>query len=104
VAAAVVNTAQQVGGSIGTALLSTVFADALSGYLASHPGPPSRVGNAAVHAYAVGFTAGGVIFAIGLLLALVLLPSRHAIRARTAGPSRNPPEASTEGASSTGLS
>jgi EmrB/QacA subfamily drug resistance transporter len=95
VAAAVVNTAQQVGGSIGTALLSTVFADALSGYLASHSGPASRFGNAAVHAYGVGFRAGGVIFAIGLLLALALLPSRHAIRARTAGPSRNPPVACT---------
>jgi hypothetical protein len=46
VAAAVVNTAQQVGGSIGTALLSTVFAGSLAGYLASHPGsarsPPTQ--------------------------------------------------------------
>jgi hypothetical protein len=58
VAAAVLNIAQQVGGSIGTALLSTVFADALSGYLASHSGPVSRFGNAAVHAYGVGFRAG----------------------------------------------
>jgi hypothetical protein len=54
------------------------------GYLASHSGTPGGFGNAAVHAYTVGFTAGGVIFAVGLLLALTLLPSRHAIRARTA--------------------
>ncbi|HEX6521107.1 MAG TPA: hypothetical protein VF070_14040 [Streptosporangiaceae bacterium] len=86
VAAAVVNTAQQIGGSIGTALLSTIYAGALTGYLAAHPGTPRRLGNAAVHAYTAGFTAGAVIFAVGLLLALVLLPSRHAIRARTAAP------------------
>ena len=35
-ASAVVNTAQQVGGSIGTALLNTVAASATSAYIASH--------------------------------------------------------------------
>jgi hypothetical protein len=73
-------------------LLSTIFADALTGYLASHSRTASRFGNAAVHAYTAGFTAGGVIFAAGLLLALVLLPSRPAIRARTAAPGTNLPE------------
>jgi hypothetical protein len=58
IASAVVNTAQQIGGSIGTALLSTIFAGALSGYLASHSGMPNLFGDAAVHAYTVGFTAG----------------------------------------------
>ena len=90
VAAAVVNTAQQIGGSIGTALLSTIFAGALAGYLASHPGQSDLVTDATVHAYTVGFTAGGVIFAAGLLIALVLLPSRHAIRTRTPAPSTDP--------------
>jgi EmrB/QacA subfamily drug resistance transporter len=94
VASAVVNTAQQIGGSIGTALLSAIFAGALTGYLASHSGPPSPFASAAVHAYAAGFTAGGVIFAVGLLLALVLLPSRHAIRARTAARGTNLPRSS----------
>jgi EmrB/QacA subfamily drug resistance transporter len=90
VAAAVVNTAQQIGGSIGTAMLSTIFADALATYLAGHPGGP--VAGATVHAYTVGFTAGGVIFAVGLLIALVLLPSGRAIGARAASPSPNPAE------------
>ena len=51
VAAAIVNTAQQIGGSIGTALLSTIFAGALASYLASHPRTPSlpRRGRARVH-------------------------------------------------------
>lgn len=84
VASATVNTAQQIGGSIGTALLSTIFAGAVSGYLASHARTPSLLRNAAVHGYAVGFTAGGVIFAAGLVLAFVLLPSQRAIRVRAA--------------------
>ena len=36
VASALVNTSQQVGGSIGTALLNTLAATAATGYLASH--------------------------------------------------------------------
>jgi predicted MFS family arabinose efflux permease len=84
IASAVINTSQQIGGSIGTALLSAIFAGSLAGYLASHPGAAHPAAVATVHAYTVGFTAGAVIFAIGLLLALVLLPSQRAIRARMA--------------------
>ncbi len=84
IAAAVINTSQQIGGSIGTALLSAIFAGSLAGYLASHPGAAHPTAVATVHAYTVGFTAGAGIFAIGLLLALVLLPSQRAIRARMA--------------------
>src|SRR5207253_7132766 len=36
-AAATVNTAQQVGGSLGTALLNTIAPSATAGYLASRP-------------------------------------------------------------------
>jgi EmrB/QacA subfamily drug resistance transporter len=84
VAAAVVNTAQQIGGSIGTALLSTIFAGSLAAYLSSHATATAPTAAATVHAYTVGFTAGAAIFAAGLVLALVLLPSRRVIRARTA--------------------
>jgi hypothetical protein len=96
VASAMVNTAQQIGGSIGTALLSTIFADAVSGYLASHARTPSLLSDASVHGYAVGFTAGTVILAVGLVLALVLLPSRHAMRARAAAGSATPVSAASE--------
>ena len=91
VASAVVNTAQQIGGSIGTALLSTIFAGALASSLISRSRTPSSLAGATVHAYTVGFTAGAVIFAGGLLLALALLPSRHAVRNWTTAPAANPP-------------
>ncbi len=98
VASAMVNTAQQIGGSIGTALLSTIFAGAVSGYLASHARTPSLLSDASVHGYAVGFTAGAVIFAAGLILALVLLPSRHTMRTRAAAAgSATPASAASEG-------
>jgi hypothetical protein len=64
VAVAVVNTGQQVGGSAGTALLSTMV-----GSLASHSRTLSSSVGATAHAYTVGFTAGKV-FTVGLLLAL----------------------------------
>src|ERR1700748_2348992 len=37
IASAMVNTSQQVGGSIGTSLLSTIYASAVTSYVTSHP-------------------------------------------------------------------
>jgi EmrB/QacA subfamily drug resistance transporter len=74
VAAATVNTAQQIGGSVGTALLSTIFAGAAASYLASH-----RIGGlvqaAHVHGYSIGFDCATFIFLTGLIVALLLVPS-----------------------------
>jgi hypothetical protein len=96
VASAMVNTAQQIGGSIGTSLVSTIFAGAVSGYFVGHARTPSLLSDASVHGHAVGFTAGAVIFAVGLVLALVLLPSRRTMRARAAAGSATPVSAASE--------
>ncbi len=40
-----VNTSQQVGGAIGTALLSTIAVCATATYAASHPAPRRRPGS-----------------------------------------------------------
>src|SRR6476646_356081 len=50
-----VNTGQQVGGSIGTALLSTIALTATSGYLALHHAGQQAAAAAAVHGYTVAF-------------------------------------------------
>ena len=42
VASAVLNTAQQIGGSLGTALLNTLFAAAVTAYLAENVTQPGR--------------------------------------------------------------
>ncbi len=43
VASATLNTGQQIGGSIGTSLLNTIFASAVAHYLASHLSPATLV-------------------------------------------------------------
>jgi hypothetical protein len=55
VASAMVNTNQQVGGSIGTALLNTIAASAFSSYLVTHGPSPAAQAGAAVHSYIVAF-------------------------------------------------
>ncbi|MBR7834231.1 DHA2 family efflux MFS transporter permease subunit [Actinospica durhamensis] len=77
VASATANTAQQVGGSIGTALLNTIAASAVTSYVASHAAahvPPTEVqAQAAVHSYQVVFWICAAIFAIGALICFGLL-------------------------------
>src|SRR5437588_12679754 len=49
IASAMVNTSQQVGGSVGTSLLSTIFASAVASYTVSHPHTTGLANAAAVH-------------------------------------------------------
>jgi predicted MFS family arabinose efflux permease len=76
VASAMVNTGQQIGGSIGTALLSTLAASAASGYTAAHRSAADLAAQAAVHGYTTAFTWSAAIFAAGALASWLLLPSR----------------------------
>ena len=82
VASAMVNTSQQVGGSVGTALLSTLFATAAASYAASHGGGAQLSAAAAIHGYTTAFWWAAGIFGLGLLVALLVLPSDTAIRAQ----------------------
>lgn len=71
VASAVANTAQQVGGSLGTALLNTVAATSTASYLAAHHG--GTVKAALVHGYAAAAGWAALILiaaavAVGLLI------------------------------------
>lgn len=71
VASAMVNTTQQVGGSIGTALLSTLFSSAMAGYLTDHG--PTAAGAAAVHGYTTAFWWSAGIFAAGAVISALVL-------------------------------
>ncbi len=73
IASAMVNTMQQVGGSVGTALLSTLFASAVSGYIADNG--PQAAGDAAVHGYTTAFWWSAAIFAVGTVVSALLLKS-----------------------------
>jgi EmrB/QacA subfamily drug resistance transporter len=75
VASAMVNTTQQVGGSIGTALLNTIAASALSSYLVAHGRTPDALARASVHSYTVAFTVVLGIFVAGAIVSAIVLPS-----------------------------
>jgi EmrB/QacA subfamily drug resistance transporter len=80
VASAVLNTAQQIGGSLGTALLNTLFAGAVTAYLADHVRTPEDAEQLAplalIHGYHVAFFWGAVLFAAGLVVAAVVINAR----------------------------
>jgi EmrB/QacA subfamily drug resistance transporter len=69
VASAMVNTAQQVGGSLGTALLSTLAASSVTGYAQTHGAGPA----AAIHGYTTAFWWSAAIFAAGAVLSAIVL-------------------------------
>jgi EmrB/QacA subfamily drug resistance transporter len=73
VASALVNATNQVGGSLGLALLSTFSASAASNYLAARHPNPGVIAHAAVHGYTTAFWWGAAIFAAGALIAALLL-------------------------------
>jgi EmrB/QacA subfamily drug resistance transporter len=85
VASAMVNTMQQVGGSIGTALLSTLAATTVTSDLAGRAADPSLLASAAVHGYTTAFWWSAAIFAGGALLCTALLTGRSRLAAVPVG-------------------
>jgi hypothetical protein len=75
VASAMVNTSQQVGGSIGTALLSTLAASATTSFIAGRQPNPAVLHAAAVHGFTTAFWWAAGIFAVGALITAAVLPS-----------------------------
>ena len=71
VASAMVNTTQQVGASLGAALLNTVAATATANYLASHG--PRLASYAVVHGFSVAFAVGAIIVGAGAIASAVLV-------------------------------
>ena len=77
VASAMVNTSQQVGGSIGTALLNTLAATAAADFLAANTPVTREIAvQAAIHSYATAYWWGAGFFAFGGLLAAFLFRRR----------------------------
>ena len=77
VASATLNTGQQIGGSIGTSLLNTIFAGAVTNYLISHQSAaallhqhpaPALTALALIHGYTTGFWVAAAIFAAGAVV------------------------------------
>ena len=75
VASALVNTGQQIGGSLGTALLSTLAASAAGAYATSHQATADVLAQSAVQGYTTAFAWSAGIFAVGSIVAWLLLPA-----------------------------
>jgi MFS family permease len=73
VASATLNATQQIGGSLGTALLNTVYASSVAAYLATRVDTPAVREAAQIHAYTIGFTIGAVFIAAAALSTLLLV-------------------------------
>ncbi|MGI5460277.1 MFS transporter [Streptomyces sp. CA-249302] len=73
VASAAVNTMQQVGGSLGTALLNTLSTSAAADYLVGrNPKDPAVLAQAGLHAYSTAYWWSAAFFAAGLLVSVLL--------------------------------
>ena len=80
VASALVNTTQQVGGSLGTALLNTIAASATATYLVAHG--RSAVAAGLVHGYTTAFTYSAVIIGLAVVTTVALVRAgRHEVPA-----------------------
>ena len=71
VASALVNTTQQIGGSLGTALLNTLAATATASYILSHGVAATQAG--VVHGFAVAFAVGAAFLALGAVVSAVFI-------------------------------
>jgi EmrB/QacA subfamily drug resistance transporter len=80
VASATLNATQQIGGSLGVAMLNTVFITAAANFGKTHPpasADPGAIGQAravaAIHGYQMGFVATAVIFGAMTLAILIFI-------------------------------
>jgi hypothetical protein len=75
-----VNAVQQIGGSLGTALLNTIFVSAVTTYVATHAINPATdpTGGvvATVHGYTVAFWVSSALMAAAAVLAAVFIRVR----------------------------
>jgi EmrB/QacA subfamily drug resistance transporter len=73
VASALLNTTQQVGSSLGIALLNTIAASATATYLTAHGHSASSLAAGLVHGYTTGFTVSAAILALAFLVTVGLI-------------------------------
>ncbi|MFJ8143254.1 MFS transporter [Streptomyces sp. NPDC096013] len=76
VASALINTGQQIGGSISTALLTTVASSAATDYMTSHKPGALAAAQAGVEGYTATLAWGSGFFVVGAVIAAILIPNR----------------------------
>jgi EmrB/QacA subfamily drug resistance transporter len=74
IASGIINTSQQVGGALGTAILSTVAFTRVSDYLQSHAPSQTVLLHADVNGFGVAFLVGAALAGLGLIATLTMIP------------------------------
>ena len=88
VASALVNTTQQVGGSISVAALNTIATTAATSFLVGKTVTPAVVADAAVHSYVIGYWWAAGLFFVGAIVVAAL--SRSGVPAGLRDPQPEP--------------
>jgi EmrB/QacA subfamily drug resistance transporter len=86
VASATVNTAQQVGGSFGTALLSTLYASAVSAFITTHGASHAAAAAAQVHGYTTAFWWSAAILGAGSIISAIMFRPGTPVAETSAAP------------------
>jgi EmrB/QacA subfamily drug resistance transporter len=94
VASGLVNTTQQVGGSLGIALLNTLAATATANYLTSHGATSAAHAAAIVHGYTMAFALSAGLLGAGAVAALLLVRANRRDLPATEEVAVPPPERS----------
>ena len=85
VASAVLNSAQQIGGSLGTALLNTIAATATASFLVANPGLDS-IQDGLVTGYTTAFWVGAALLATAaLVVAVTITADKHSLAQHDVG-------------------
>jgi Major Facilitator Superfamily len=77
VASATANTSQQIGGSVGVALLNTIATSATADYLASHPRSPLLLKEGLVHGFTHAFAVAATILVVAAVVVAVTMNTRR---------------------------
>ncbi len=91
VASALVNTTQQVGSSLGTALLNTIAASAATAYLVGRVHSVATARKAVVHGYTTAFTvSAGLLLLAAVASGTLIRASRHDLAVESDDPAVDP--------------
>jgi EmrB/QacA subfamily drug resistance transporter len=77
VAGAMVNATQQMGGTIGVAVLNTIVASVTANFLRSHHSGPAAQAVAAAHGYTIAFIVSAALLGAAGIMCLLSLPSNR---------------------------
>ncbi|MCZ3389602.1 MAG: MFS transporter [Actinomycetia bacterium] len=83
VASGLLNTTQQIGGSLGITVMNTIAASATVAYIATNP---TEVQAGLVHGFAVAFAVSAAVLAVGAIVSLIFINAdRHALAQNDVG-------------------